>query len=234
MNTHGLKDTQLAMLGYDIPEIVKNGRKVGVMPNPSHLLEKLGMIRVSLSVWAGTLGAIAQLPIEEWRRLGCKPLVAPYHDVAVETLRRQCREQLEEEAARTRRYLASQMKKAEAMFAEAEMLKSTKMTKEARSRLVGVKREAQRRIAAAQAQALAFDLTADMNDLWQLTVDSLEAFIAAGNVLREATAKPGDTPQQTFMACVAADEVQRDIDAMEEAEAGIGAVTDIDNLLDEI
>jgi len=213
----GAAESDFGQLSYDVPS-VRGKRGVGVIPNPSHLLESLGMIRVNLSVWAGTVGAIAQVPLDEWKRAGVNPWVIRYRDDDIDRLRERAREQMGAAARKTRAFLGRQMAEAERAFADAELLASGKAVKAGRNVLNATKREAQRRIEAAQAQALMFDLEPDMKALWRATHAAFDAFIDASATLRQANGIAAQNPQATFLACVTEDDVPPPLDPPGEAD----------------
>lgn len=171
-----LEGAQAAMLTYDVPRSTK-------MQNPSHMLASLGMFRVNLSVWVGTLPAIGRVPLDKWATLGVRSNVVRFEKEEWERVRALAERALEEELERMVSFMHDQRAKAEAEFALAESLCSAKDVVTARRRLYGLMREGNRRARAAKASMLAFDLFATREDLSRAFDDACavvsEAFLAA-------------------------------------------------------
>jgi len=168
---------QAAMLTYDIPN--------GAMANPTHLLSMLGMFRVNQSVWVGTLAAIGRVPLDKWSEKGVRTNVVRFEKEEWERVRALAERALEEDLDRLRAFMAMQMAKAEGEFASAAALHSTNDVKKARSRIVGLVREGNRRARAAKASMLAFDLFNTREDLTRAYTDACAVYESALLTARE-------------------------------------------------
>lgn len=163
---------QAAMLSYDIPKSIK-------MPNPSALLHRLGMFRINLSVWVGSLSAIACIPLDKWSEKGVAANVMRYEREDWEKVRALAEQSLESELDDLRTYIKKHIARATALLSDAEAAQSAKDVSRARGYVAGHARECKRRIAAAEASLLMFDLMSTREDI-------LVSFREAGAAYQEA------------------------------------------------
>jgi len=166
------KDVPCGTLSYDIPDTVK-------MPNPSGLLESMGMFRSQYSVWVGTLATIAMLPLEQWAQKGVVVDVMEYKDSQWEKVRAQAERALNARLDEFRQFMDAQIAKAEATFAQAETEQSAKLTQKARWQLRVALNDGLRRVKAAQATLLMFDLLNTREDLLKAFQATSDAYMAA-------------------------------------------------------
>lgn len=158
-------ETEAAMLAYDIPMVWRNGQLVDAMANPSHALAKLGMFRVNLSVWVGTLGAVGQVPLDEWAARGVVSNVVRFEPAEWARVQSMARAAMEQEVRALREYVRVQLARAASFFEQAEQEQSAALVKKGRVTLAHSTREAKRRLEAAMSSAVAFDLLATTDDL---------------------------------------------------------------------